>query len=85
MRYFLDTEFNGFAGALLSIALVPEEGEEFYAVLECGVSSWLHTSSIRPPRRFIRLRVRSTYLLSKNRKFICTPVRNVSWMVHFET
>jgi len=46
---------------------------------------FMHTSSIRPPRRFIRLRVRSTYLLSKNRKFICTPVRNVSWMVHFET
>jgi len=35
MRYFLDTEFNGFAGALLSLALVPEEGEEFYATLQC--------------------------------------------------
>lgn len=35
MRYFLDTEFNGFGGALISLALVPEEGEEFYAVLEC--------------------------------------------------
>ena len=33
MRYFLDTEFNGFGGALLSIALVPEDGEEFYATL----------------------------------------------------
>lgn len=31
MRYFLDTEYNGFGGALISIALVPEEGdEEFY-------------------------------------------------------
>ena len=36
MRYFLDTEFNGFAGALLSLALVPEEGEEFYATLQCS-------------------------------------------------
>jgi hypothetical protein len=36
MRYFLDTEFNGFGGALLSVALVPDEGEEFYAVLECA-------------------------------------------------
>jgi len=35
VRYFLDTEFNGFGGALLSLALVPEDGEEFYAVLEC--------------------------------------------------
>ena len=33
MRYFLDTEFNGFGGALLSVALVPEDGEEFYATL----------------------------------------------------
>jgi hypothetical protein len=34
MRYFLDTEFNGFGGALISLGLVPEHGsEEFYAVL----------------------------------------------------
>lgn len=35
MRYFLDTEFNGFGGALLSLALVPEDGEEFYITLDC--------------------------------------------------
>ena len=35
MRYFLDTEFNGFGGALLSLALVPEDGEEFYVSLDC--------------------------------------------------
>ena len=35
MRYFLDTEFNGFAGELISLGLVPEHGDqEFYAVLE---------------------------------------------------
>ena len=35
MRYYLDTEYNGMGGQLLSIALVPERGdEEFYAVLE---------------------------------------------------
>lgn len=34
MRYFLDTEFNGFGGALISIALVPEYGDqEFYTSL----------------------------------------------------
>lgn len=34
MRYFLDTEFNGFGGALISLALVPEYGDqEFYTVL----------------------------------------------------
>ena len=35
MRYFLDTEFNGFGGTLLSLALVPEVGEEFYVTLGC--------------------------------------------------
>lgn len=34
MRYFLDTEYNGFGGALLSLALVPEDNsEEFYVTL----------------------------------------------------
>jgi hypothetical protein len=33
VRYFLDTEFNGFGGTLLSLALVPEDGEEFYAII----------------------------------------------------
>lgn len=37
MRYFLDTEFNGFGGELISIALVPEDASlaPFYAALEC--------------------------------------------------
>src|SRR3546814_17164199 len=35
MRYFLDTEFNGFGGELIRLALVPEHGDqEFYALLE---------------------------------------------------
>ncbi|MBT2185367.1 hypothetical protein [Sphingobium nicotianae] len=34
MRYYLDTEYNGFGGALISIALVPEYGDqEFYTSL----------------------------------------------------
>jgi hypothetical protein len=34
LRYFLDTEFNGFGGDLMSLALVPEYGDrEFYVVL----------------------------------------------------
>ncbi|MCW3846796.1 hypothetical protein OF829_06060 [Sphingomonas sp. LB-2] len=37
MRYFLDTEFNGFGGALISLALVPEDSEAppFYEALAC--------------------------------------------------
>ncbi len=33
MRYFLDTEYNGTGGALLSLALVPDDGEELYVTL----------------------------------------------------
>lgn len=44
MRYFLDTEYNGFGGSLLSLALVPEDGsEEFYVTLECDapIDPWV--------------------------------------------
>ena len=36
MRLFLDTEFNGFGGRLISMALVPEDGttREFYKEIE---------------------------------------------------
>jgi hypothetical protein len=35
VRYFLDCEYDGFGGALLSFALVPEDGsEEYYALLD---------------------------------------------------
>ena len=34
MRYFLDTEYNGLGGQLISLALVPEHGDhEFYTVV----------------------------------------------------
>jgi hypothetical protein len=34
MRYFLDCEFNGFGGALMSLGLVPEDGgEDYYVVI----------------------------------------------------
>jgi hypothetical protein len=37
MRYFLDTEFNGFGGALIAMALVPEDldAAPFYEAIEC--------------------------------------------------
>jgi hypothetical protein len=43
MRYFLDTEFNGFGGALLSLALVPADGEELYLTLKCDdpIEAWV--------------------------------------------
>ncbi|NIJ06467.1 hypothetical protein FHS31_000049 [Sphingomonas vulcanisoli] len=33
MRYFLDTEFDGFGGPLLSLALAAEDGEDYYVVI----------------------------------------------------
>ena len=48
MRYFLDTEFNGFGGALLSLALVPEDGQEFYVTLQCDdpVFPWVERNVV---------------------------------------
>lgn len=35
MRYFLDTEFNGFGGKLISLALVADDGRELYVATFC--------------------------------------------------
>jgi hypothetical protein len=35
MRYYLDTEFNGIGGDLISLALVGEDGRELYLELPC--------------------------------------------------
>lgn len=40
MKYFLDTEFNGFGGELISLALVREDGESFYAIVEDAIAHW---------------------------------------------
>ena len=34
LRYFLDTEYNGIGGALLSLALVPDRGEDLYLTFQ---------------------------------------------------
>lgn len=33
MRYYLDTEFNGFGGDLLSVGIAAEGGEDYYVAL----------------------------------------------------
>lgn len=35
MRLFLDCEFNGFKGELISMAIIAEDGREWYEVLPC--------------------------------------------------
>ena len=48
VRYFLDTEYNGWGGALLSLALVPEDGEELYLTLdwEGALEPWVEKNVI---------------------------------------
>jgi hypothetical protein len=45
MRFYLDTEFNGFGGALMSLALVPaaKDAPIFYRVVECAgpIDPWV--------------------------------------------
>lgn len=43
MTLYLDTEFNGFGGALISLALVSDRGGEFYAVrhLPAKIDPWV--------------------------------------------
>lgn len=36
MRYWLDCEFNGFGGELISLALVGEKGDSLYLALPCN-------------------------------------------------
>lgn len=55
LRYFLDTEFNGFGGALISLALVPEHGDQdFYVSLPLPdeIHPWVQQHVI-PYLRFV--------------------------------
>jgi hypothetical protein len=48
VRYFLDTEYNGWGGALLSLALVPEDGEELYLTLgwDGALEEWVELNVV---------------------------------------
>jgi hypothetical protein len=48
LRYFLDTEYNGIAGALLSLALVPDDGEDLYLTLQTdeAISEWVQRNVV---------------------------------------
>lgn len=45
MNIFIDCEFNGFGGDLISMALVADDGEEFYEVVDLqndrGYETWV--------------------------------------------
>ena len=49
MRYFLDTEFNGFGGELISLALVRDDGEYLYLHLRTvPCYHILHEMAVQP-------------------------------------
>lgn len=56
MTLYLDTEFNGYRGELISMALVPDEGPEWYAVRDLTgmqINPWVREHVLphldRPP------------------------------------
>jgi hypothetical protein len=53
MRYFLDVEFNGFGGALISLALVPDDAaaKPFYEALPCPAPTPWVTEHVLPVLR----------------------------------
>lgn len=48
MRLFLDCEFNEFKGELISMALVAEDGREWYEVVPCGSPGAWVTEHVMP-------------------------------------
>jgi hypothetical protein len=40
VRFWIDTEFNEYHGALISLALVAEDGREWYGVRYCDDPGW---------------------------------------------
>lgn len=48
VRYWLDCEFNDFQGELISMALVCEDGREWYEVLECKTPSKWVAENVMP-------------------------------------
>jgi len=40
MKMWIDTEFNEYRGELISLALVAEDGREWYGVRYCDAPGW---------------------------------------------
>ena len=69
MIFFIDTEFNSFKGELISMALVGEDGCEFYGVLNCAnPDPWVaqHVMPVlgKPPMMKVDMQRQLEYFLS---------------------
>jgi hypothetical protein len=48
MKLWIDTEFNEYRGALISLALVAEDGREWYGVRYCDNPGWWVKEHVMP-------------------------------------
>lgn len=62
MNIYIDTEFNDFGGDLISLAMVDENGRDFYAVLNCQNPTLWVAENVIPVlgQRFASLRMLQT-------------------------
>jgi len=62
MNIYIDTEFNDFGGELISLAMVDENGRDFYAVLNCERPTPWVAENVIPVlgQRFASLRMLQT-------------------------
>lgn len=62
MNIYIDTEFNDFGGELISLAMVDENGRDFYAVLNCERPTPWVAENVVPVlgQRFASLRMLQT-------------------------
>lgn len=66
MNIYIDTEFNDFGGDLISLAMVDENGRDFYAVLNCENPTQWVAANVMPVlgQRFASLRMLQTRMAS---------------------
>ena len=95
MRYYIDTEFNGTAGQLLSIALVREDGAHFYEVLHAHelIVPWVREHVVphfgqEPVARLQAVKKMQKFLRKDSGDSGAPPVFIADWpedLVHFNT
>jgi hypothetical protein len=82
MRYFLDAEFNGFGGRLISIALAPEDADAnpFYEALDCREPEPWALAHVLPVLRTTPIsRARMIVKLAEYLRGDPTPIVTADW------
>ena len=76
MNIYIDTEFNDFGGELISLAMVDEDGREFYAVLNCANPTPWVAENVIPVlgQRFASLRMLQTRMEAWLAEYPCVHI-----------